>query len=305
MARSPDWETIPMAGGADKPAWPLPNVTPKFATWSLGGGRPFGCKENTCQRWHAGVDLTGASEGALVIAPEDSLIAGLDKNWTEGTRAIFLRTDTGLFLVLGGVIAGSHKEFGLMHGQRVKKGDKLGRIKGSYGMLHLEAYIADKTRTTNSRWWKDDPPPLGLLNPTAYIERMVGDNVSLLQTRQRLQALAALGHYKGDVAAAWGPAAIEALKKAQAALGIAADGKWGPVTEDAIQTALKAQTPCGSLEDCDASESHEQAPPGPTDSPTPAPSSDALQPIRVVGAVVAGVAVVSLTAAVFYSFRRR
>ena len=136
--------------GADWTAWaersvtiaPLPTVTPKFATWSLGGGRPFGCSLKTCQRWHAGIDLTGAPNGALVIAPEDGIIAGLDKGWTDGTRAIFLQTESGLFLVLGGVIAGSHKEFGVIHAQRVKKGDKLGRIQGSYGMLHLEAYRA-------------------------------------------------------------------------------------------------------------------------------------------------------------------
>jgi len=34
MARSPEWEKVPMAIGGDKPIWPLPTVTPKFATWS-------------------------------------------------------------------------------------------------------------------------------------------------------------------------------------------------------------------------------------------------------------------------------
>ena len=91
MARSPDWEKIPMATGGDSPARPLPTVTTK-----------------TCQRWHAGIDLTGAPNGALVIAPEDGLIVGVDKGWTDGTRAVFMRTESGLFLVLGGVIAGSH-----------------------------------------------------------------------------------------------------------------------------------------------------------------------------------------------------
>ena len=186
MARSPDWEKIPMADGGDSPSWPLPTVMPKFATWSLGGGRPFGCTTNTCQRWHAGIDLTGAPNRALVIAPENGLVAGVDKGWTDGTRAVFLRTDSNLFLVLGGVIAGSHKEFGVSIGQRVNKGDKLGRIEGGYGMLHLEVYKADAGRSANSRWWKDDPPPDGLLNPTNYVERMVGANMSLLQTRQRL-----------------------------------------------------------------------------------------------------------------------
>ena len=178
-----------------------------------------------------------------------------------------------------------------------KKGAKVGRIEGDYGMLHFEVYRGDATRTANSRWWKDDPPPDGLLNPTNYVERMVGDKASLLQARQRLQALKDLGHYTGDVAAAWGPEAIEALKKAQAALGITADGKWGPVTEDAIQTALKAQTPCDSLEDCDAG--------APPPVPKASTATDALAPLRVVGTVVAGIAVASLTAAVFYTLRRR
>ena len=300
MARSPDWEKIPMAQGGEKPAWPLPSVMPKFATWSLGGGRPFGCTEKTCQRWHAGIDLTGAPHGSLVIAPEDGLLAGLDRGWTDGTRAVFLRTDSGLFLVLGGTVPGSHKEFGRVTGQRVKKGDKLGRIDGGYGMLHLEVYRADANRSTNSRWWKNEPPPDGLLNPTNYIERMVGDNVSLLQTRQRLQALADLGHYKGDLGAAWGPDAIEALKKAQAALGVTVDGKWGPQTEDAIQLALKVHAPCESLEDCGASPGAQGQPASP-----PAKPTDAVGSLRIVGAVVSGLAVAGLTATLVLTLRAR
>jgi hypothetical protein len=295
MARTPFWEQVPLAKGSDRPAWPLPTVTPKFATWSFGGGRPANCALGKCERWHAGIDLTGAPHGALVIAPEDGIVAGLDKGWTDGTRAIFLQTDTGLFLVLGGIIAGSHKEFGVTTAQRVRRGDKLGRIVGGYGMLHLETYKAEPTRKANSRWWKDDPPPPGLLNPTSYVERMVGDKVSLLQTRQRLEALRDLGHYKGDVAASWGPAATEALRQAQAALGVTVDGKWGPETEDAVHKALAANRP-----------------PGPEDAPTESDSEaaprgrgrDALSPLRIVGAVVAGVAVTGLVAAVVVSRRR-
>jgi len=233
MARYADWEKVPMAEGGPDPLWPMPTVTPKFATWSLGGGRPSSCAADKCERWHAGVDLTGAPDKALVVAPEDGTIAALDKGWTEGTRAIFFVTDSGLFLVLGGIIAGSHKEWGRKTGDKVKKGGELGRIVGSYGMLHFETYAATPGRTANSRWWRDDPPPEGLLNPANYIERMVGDSVSLLQTRQRLQALKDLGHYNGDVGAAWGADQAEVLKKAQAALGVTADGKWGPATEDA------------------------------------------------------------------------
>jgi hypothetical protein len=248
MARTPEWEKLQMAAGDSKPAWPLPSVTPKFATWSLGGGRPFGCKEDACKRWHAGIDLTGAPDGTVVIAPEDALVVGIDKSWSEGSKAAFLRTKTGLFLVLGGFKAGSHKEFGIQTGAQVKKGDKLGRVLGSYGMIHLETYKS-ASRTANSVWWKTEPAPDGLLNPTNYVERMVGEKVSLLQTRQRHEALAALGHYKGDVAAPWGPASEAALRAAQAALGIAADGKWGPQTEDAIHAALAPSCKDGTCDD--------------------------------------------------------
>ena len=207
MARYAEWERIPMAEGGKGPMWPLPTVTPKFATWSLGGGRPSACAQDKCERWHAGVDLTGAPQGALVVAPEDALVVGVDKGWTDGTRAIFLRTDSNLFLVLGGVIAGSHKEFGVTTGGRVLRGAHLGRIVGSYGMLHFETYAATPGRTANSRWWRDDPPPEGLLNPINYIERMIGADASLLQSRQRLQALKDLGHYTG-------PATEDAIQKA-------------------------------------------------------------------------------------------
>ena len=67
MARYAGWESIPMAEGGDGAVWPLPTVKPNFATWSLGGGRPWGCAQDKCERWHAGVDLTGAPQGALVI----------------------------------------------------------------------------------------------------------------------------------------------------------------------------------------------------------------------------------------------
>src|SRR5690606_34266526 len=98
--------------------------------------------------------------------------------------------------------------------------------------------------TANSVWWRTEPPPAGLLNPTNYVERMVGDRVSLLQTRQRQEALKLLGHYKGQVDAPWSASSTEALKAAQAALGLDADGKWGPKTEDAIGKALAGKTGC-------------------------------------------------------------
>jgi len=226
-----------MAVGDPKPAWPMPTVKAKFALWSFGGGRPFGCDLGACKRWHAGIDLTGAGGGALVVSPEDATVIAVDRGWSSGSKAIFLRTESGLFLVLGGVIKGSSKEFDVESGTQVKRGAHLGRVLGSYGMIHFETYVAGD-RTKNSPWWKDKPAPAGLLNPTNYVERMVGDRISLVRTAQRHQALATLGYFVGPIDALWGPTSTAALLAAQEALGVDADGKWGPKTEDAIVAAL-------------------------------------------------------------------
>ena len=282
MARSTDWEKLPMAVGDPAPAWPLPSVTPKFAPWSVGGGRPANCTLETCERWHAGIDLTGAPDGATIVAPEDALVVGIDRGWSEGSKAAFLRTKTGLFLVLGGFKAGSHKEFGIQTAREVRKGEKLGKVLGSYGMIHLETYTA-ASRTANSVWWKSEPPPDGLLNPINYVERMVGDRVSLVQTQQRHEALAALGYYIGNIAAAWSAASEAALRAAQAALGVEVDGKWGPKTEDAIQQALASKNPC-TADECGA--------PG----PAPTGSSDALRSVGAIGKFVIGAVAVTSVA---------
>ena len=238
MARTAQWELPEMAEGDSSPAWPLSGVAPKFALWSFGGGRPFGCKEPSCERWHAGVDLTGAQDRTIVVAPESGQIVAVDRGWSGASKAVDLRTDTGLFVVLGGFIEGSPAEFGVKAGTRVSKGQKLGRVLGSYGMIHLETYTADPDRTTNSPWWKGKPPPEGILNPTNYVERAAGRRPSLLRASQRHGALAALGFFKGSLGASWGGPSEAALRAAQAALGVAVDGVWGPATEAAIMAAL-------------------------------------------------------------------
>ncbi len=261
--RSTDWQKLSMAAGDPKPTWPLPSVVPKFSVDSIGGGRPFACKSGKCERWHAGVDLTKAPDGSLIVAPEDATVIGINRGWSEGSKAAFLRTTSGLFIVLGGFKLNSHKEFKIVEGAQVRKGDKLGRILGSYGMIHLETYAAG-TRKANSVWWEADPPPDGLMNPTNYVERMVGNVVTLTTPAQRHQALATLGYYKGELGAAWGPASEAALRLAQGALGLAADGLWGPKTETAIRSALLATDPAdaGSAEqETTAPEGGETAPP--------------------------------------------
>ena len=81
---------IPMAQGDPDPAWPLAETKPRFATWSLCGVRPSSCvkdKDTKCIRWHSGIDLIDAKDGALVVAPENLEIVRVDVNWSAGSFA--------------------------------------------------------------------------------------------------------------------------------------------------------------------------------------------------------------------------
>jgi hypothetical protein len=297
MARSPDWEKLAMAQGDPKPTWPMPTVKPKFATWSVGGGRPSACTEDKCERWHAGIDLTNAPDGALIVAPEDALVVGIDRGWSEGAKAAFLRTNTGLFLVLGGFKQGSHKQYGIKEGQAVRKGDKLGVILGSYGMVHLETYEAED-RKANSVWWKDEPPPDGLLNPANYVERMVGrQGFAGPDAAAPRGAPGRSATTRATSNAAWGTTSTDALRAAQQSLGVEVDGKWGPNTEDAIQRALIEKQGC-TADECSADTGDESA-------DNANDKSDALAGVGRLGwVVIGGVALVGVALGAAATFRR-
>ena len=277
---------IPMVAGVAEPTWPLPETTPRFATWSLCGVRPSSCTsdDNTkCVRWHSGVDLTKAADNALVAAPEDLVIVKVNVNWSKGkdgawSRATFARTKTGLFLVFGGVRKDSHTEWAIKVGDAILQGEPIGRIQGSYGMLHFETYIDDdESRTSNSRWYIGEEPPDGLVNPVNYLQRAAGMAETLETWPQRIQALLDLGYEAGDATWDWGDQAIDALKVAQRDLGLDDDGIWGPNTEAAIQNALAtydAQTPEPAPKPTPAPEPTPDPMPTSTPQPEPAPAPE-------------------------------
>lgn len=267
-----------MAPATLSPEWPLAQVTPKFSLTSFGGGRPANCIN--CERWHAGVDLTSAPDGSLVVAPVAGVVAGVDKGWSGAAKALYLRTPDGLFVVLGGVKLGSSGEFGVQLGQQVSRGQPIGRVLGSYGMIHLETYAdPNKSRTGNSPWYVGNKAPSGLLNPTWFVQSMVGQPPAFLTSKQKLSALADLGWYQGPLDT-WGPTATAALKKAQAAYGLDADGIWGPMTDAAIHEALGA----------------DWVPPVPAPGPAPAPGPNPAPPSSGSNAGAFGLAALVLAA---------
>lgn len=313
MARSGDWQLAPMATPlAVKPVYPLV-IAPKYSLDSFGGGRPWSCKlgkkddAGVCERWHAGVDLTGAKGGDIIVAPVEGEVIAVNSGWTDNSRAMFIRSGD-IFYVLGGFNPNSHTEFGIKEGNPVKPGQKLGRVEAKYKMVHFEMYFdPGKKRTKNTKWLIENPPPDGLLNPTNVVEQMVGKPPSHITDRQKLEALKQLGWYGGSVADKWSAAATEALKAAQKAYGLDVDGLWGPMTESAIQTALKSKLP--GLGQPIPQPGPGVPQPGPNTNPGPLPplpplptpggSSDSLAPIAIVGGVVllgAGVALYKLFA---------
>ena len=242
MWASECWK-VPMAEVPEPaPLWPLPNTEPRFWVQSVCYKRPFSCSGKSCKRWHAGVDLTGVHGGAWVVTAEDCTLVGVERGWTEGTRQVFAK-NARTYATYGGLIPGSTKALGLKAGQAVPAGTRIGKIAGSYKMLHFELYDGDHELSGNQRWWLDEPPPPALLNPINYVQVAAGQTATRETSPQRHQALRDLGHYAGPIWAPWTDVSEQALVSAQQALGLTADGKWGPNTEAAIAKALGTTAP--------------------------------------------------------------
>lgn len=196
--------SVEFAGGGDRPRWPIETAeTRKIQVsyqdvrelWHGRWGRHFGASRKSKgggKRHHAGVDLFG-DPGDVVLAMEPGeILATLP--FYKGTSAVYLLTDSGLIINYGELEPKSWGSYGIKTGietgQRVKAGDRLGRVglsnDGSH-MLHLETYdpsvALDQIRRGDMQWKHGQEPPTGLLDPTRYLvraqrvkhERMVED----------------------------------------------------------------------------------------------------------------------------------
>lgn len=227
---------VEMALGHPEPTFILEGCPPKFAAWSFGGGRPFNCSHADCVRWHAGIDVVCNGTPA-VLTPELCTIEAVDRNWSIGSKAVFARTATGLYLVFGGTIRGSGDEWNVKEGDEIPQGKPIGRVHDRYGMIHFETYKDDPARISNSRWYIHEPPPEGILNPTNYIQRAAGQEQTLESYTQIRKALLLLG-FSPMQAGPWIEEDTVALTEAQELLGLEPDGLWGPKTEEKVRTKL-------------------------------------------------------------------
>lgn len=179
---------VAFAKGGARPQWPLDtNARRKLQVsyqdvrkkWHGRWGREFGASRKSKsggKRNHVGVDLF-ADPGDIVVAMEDGeVLAGLP--FYKGTGAVYLLTDSGLIINYGELERWSWRNYGVRAGTRVQAGDQIGRVglsnDGSH-MLHLETYQPDVTvdeiRNGAMQWWKGDPAPEGILDPTRYLVR--------------------------------------------------------------------------------------------------------------------------------------
>lgn len=188
---------VAFAAGADEPGWPLdPQLDPKLRVsyedvrgiWHGKWGRHFGATRKstnkqtgeTYKRVHVGVDLF-ADDGDVVYATEPGVVLAT-LPYYKGLGAVYVLHDSGIVVNYGELKMSSWRDFGIETGietgQRVKKGQPLGRVgtasDGSH-MLHVETFEGDTSvdaiRQGDLRWIAGDPAPEGVLDPTRYLVR--------------------------------------------------------------------------------------------------------------------------------------
>lgn len=158
--------------GIPNPAWPLPGVDATVDGFGSSRGP---------NKLHPAIDLH-APEGTLVVATEPGVVVNIVRGWdnvykkgelVEGNTArMLVQGDSGLVVNYAAIGIDSWDEMGLREGDRVVKGQaiaRVGRYPSGAQMLHFETYRSG-TRD-NLKWFKDQPPPDELLDPTNYLER--------------------------------------------------------------------------------------------------------------------------------------
>jgi len=159
--------SIPFAAGGH-PSWPLPGHSARVPP-----ARDFGAPRDGGTRRHTGVDLN-VPAGTTVVATESGVIGGRGGRplgWREGVEALWLRTDSGVWVLYGALEPDSWQRHGVAIGDRVRQGQPIadsGRYPGGTEQVHFETWAPGSTRV---HWVAGDPPPVGLLDPRWYVDR--------------------------------------------------------------------------------------------------------------------------------------
>jgi lysozyme len=162
--------------------WPVKTSAPEgrlvsyqTATGALVGrtGRRFLADRAGGARNHAGIDLF-AAYGDPILACEGGVIVAF-YHFYKGTNALLVQHDSGTVINYGEVDPRSLDLRGLRIGSRVEAGQSIaqvGRMTGGSSMLHFETYAKGTTRSRS--WWRKDPPPAELRDPTRYLLALAG-----------------------------------------------------------------------------------------------------------------------------------
>lgn len=173
---------VPFAVGDPNPVWPVRSTDKRGCLVSFidNNGSTYGTEfqrflaPRGLTRYHIGHDCI-ANHGDIVVAPEAGTVFKIN-TFVETTDAVWIRTPTGLTLVLGETEPGSPAEFGVSVGTDVQKGQPVARV-GTFAfaqavdmhMIHFEAYAG--SHSSYQQWFDGQQAPPGLLNPTAYLQR--------------------------------------------------------------------------------------------------------------------------------------
>lgn len=145
----------------------------KVSYWDAQGkihgrwGREFLAKRTNrktgAERFHVGIDLTGARLDK-VIAMESGTVVAILPNYLPPTDAIMVENDSGDVVLYGEIEKASYLPLGV--GDRVEAGQAIAKV-GAHEMLHVETY--KKGATDNRQWHKGEAAPADLLDPSRYL----------------------------------------------------------------------------------------------------------------------------------------
>jgi hypothetical protein len=165
MARAPDWHHAPMAKGDPAPRWPLTWPRPEIRDLVLRRRPPLRLHRRHLRALARGdrphQDPRTAPSSSPPRTPPSSPSIGAG---APAPRPNSLKPPAASSSCSAASTPEHITSLASPSAKRFKKGHKLGRVLGSYGMIHLETY-GDKDRKANAVWRVGNPIPRGLHQP--------------------------------------------------------------------------------------------------------------------------------------------